>query len=342
MANIRDVAARAGVSAATVSRILNGDKGFAVKEDTRDRVWQAINDLGYMPTQHKAKAKKQADAPAGEYAIGSVLNITVEGIGDPSFLSILQGIERGLKRHGQALTYFKVASGLDISAAISEIPPKLNGFIAMHNLLADDYQHLRNAADHLVGIDNGKEDMDDVGYDHYEVGTLAANHLLEQGYRSLGFVYGSESADGPDAFLQQSLMAFRHAVDSAGGTLRPEHVVMVPNWKQSICFDKTVEMLTSATPPRAIYYASDLMAVTAIGAVQSLGLSIPGDVALMGISNNAMTAFTTPPLTTIDLPLAAMGEVAADLLMARIGGSATPTQRILLPVRLIARASTLG
>ena len=337
MANIRDVATRAGVSATTVSRILNGDKGFAVQEKTRNRVWEAINELGYRPANRKPQVKEAAPPAAGVYAIGSVLNITVEGIGDPSFLSILQGIEDALKQNGQALTFFRVANDIDLPDAIARIPNPLNGFIAMHSLLNEDYSRLANLVEHIVGIDAHIEGLDSVGYDHYQVGALAAEHLLAQGYRSFGFFYG----DDEDPLQEQTLVSFRHAVTAAGGSLRPEHTVLIDNWKQSICYQKTVEMLSSPNRPRAIYYASDLMAVTAIGAVHSLRLSIPDDVAIMGISNNAMTAYTSPPLTTIDLPLTDMGKVAVGLLLSRIQGNPSPTQRIHLPVRLIPRASTL-
>ncbi len=337
MANIRDVATRAGVSATTVSRILNGDKGFAVQEKTRNRVWEAINELGYLPANRKPQIKEAAPPAPGVYAIGSVLNITVEGIGDPSFLSILQGIEEALKQNGQALTFFRVANGIDLPDAIARIPNPLNGFIAMHSLLSEDYSRLANLVEHIVGIDAHIEGLDSVGYDHYQVGALAAEHLLAQGYRSFGFFYG----DGDDPLQEQTLVSFKHAVTAAGGSLRPEHTVLIDNWKQSICYQKTVEMLSSPNRPRAIYYASDLMSVTAIGAVQSLRLSIPNDVAIMGTSNNAMSAYTSPPLTTIDLPLTDMGKVAVGLLLSRIQGNTSPTQRIHLPVRLIPRASTL-
>lgn len=336
MVSIRTVAERAGVSATTVSRIFNGDKGFKVKEETRNRVWEAINDLGYNPAARQTKTLPKKAASDLGYHIGTILNITIEGMCDPSFLNILRGIEDELKNIDQTLDYFRVARDQDLTATIDRIPDRLDGFIAMHGMSDDDLSRLRKRADHIVAVDAHLVDIDTVGYDHFEVGALAANHLLDQGYRSFGYIYGTDNTH----LHERKLIAFQHRIESSGGVMLPEHIVEIPSWQQSLCYQATIDILSSPKPPRALCIASDILANTALDAIKSLNLSVPNDVAVMGISNNGISLNSRPSLTTIDLSLTDMGKIATKLLVSRIKGDLSPVKMVCLPVRVIKRDST--
>ncbi len=332
MANIRDVARRAGVSPATVSRIINADDGFSVTEETRRRVWTAINALGYLPLKRSRHASKAAPV------IGTILNITVEGLGDPSFLAILEGAQAELSKCGASITRFQAAN--DALAALEGMDcPPLDGFLMMHELSGDDAVLLGRAARHIVAIDSHLDTLDSVGYDHYAVGKRAAEHLLAQGYRRFAFLYGS-MGEKPNLFEEQCLTAFLHTVQSGGGLVVPDGVVRIGRFAQADCRAAVLRLLAREDRPDALFLTSDLMAVTAMEAALSAGLCVGQQLGVMGLSGSAVCEHTAPPLTTMALPLFDMGAYAASLLLARIGNLASPPVHVLLPAVLTARAST--
>ena len=332
MANIRDVARRAGVSPATVSRIINADDGFSVTEETRRRVWAAINALGYLPVRRSRNTSKAAPV------IGTILNITVEGLGDPSFLAILEGAQAELSRCGASITRFQASSdGLSALEGMDSLP--LDGFLMMHELSAADVSRLRRAARHIVAIDSHLDTLDSIGYDHYAAGKGAAEHLLAQGYRHFALLYGSMEKE-PNLFEEQCLTAFVHTVQNGGGLIVPDGVIRIGHYAQADCRAAVQRLLARDDRPDALFLTSDLMAVTAVEAALAGGIRVGPQLGVMGLSGSPVCEHTTPTLTTMALPLLDMGACAASLLLARIGSPVSPPQHILLPATLIARGST--
>ncbi len=339
MPTLSDVAKRAGVSQSTVSRIVSGDISFSTKDETRELVWQAVNELGYVPSR-KAGRNLQKHAENSAISIGSILNITIEKLTDPSFLMVLHGLERRLPKYGASLSFFKVAN--EIGSVLRTMPSvHLDGFITMHNISTEDLNILRTHAANIVSIGGSNPDYDSVEYDYYEIGTMAAEYLLSLGHRRFGYVYGSET-EQIDTNQERALVAFQYHVHKAGGELSEDLIKSVRNWKHSACYHATIELMKRSPRPTAVFVASDLMAMTAISAITHMGLRIPQDVSLMGIANNEFTEYSNPPLTTIEVPFADIGSVAADMLIERIQGLDAPPRRVLLPLKLKVRASCAG
>ena len=186
MASIRDVAALAGVSAATVSRVLNNDTTYKIREETRSKVWDATARTGYK--QKAAPHSNKAAAAPLDKRIGCILSVTKDKYRDPYFMSIYAGVEARLMEKGYSIaflkTYYEVQEPETLRAFL-EAPPA--GIILMEQLSPSLYRSLRARIPACVGIDTRTPDIDIVGYDHFDAGMHLANHLIKKGHQKIAF-----------------------------------------------------------------------------------------------------------------------------------------------------------
>ena len=335
MASIRDVARLAQVSPATVSRVLNNNQTYKMTEETRRNVLRAAAELGYQ-----ALVKKQAPAPAAgawELSVGCLLATTRGKYSDPYYLSILSGIEAELKRAGGVVSLLQTEQELDDSAVLDRVlNAGLDGLVMMRPLSAPLFQLLRSRILHIVGIDTGHMPIDNIEYDHWRVSRMAVEYLYGKGHRQIGFIGGSAG----DAPLTRSrrYRSYLEVMAELGLEVKPEWVLNCA-WDDKLCMKLVENAHRTRGLPTAFYAASDLMAMAALRTFYQLGISVPGQVAVIGMSNIEMSQYANPPLTTIDVPAEQMGVVAARTLVSRIRGDDTLPKRILLPSELIERDS---
>lgn len=335
MASIRDVATLAGVSIATVSRVLNNDTTYKMKEETRNRVWEAVAQTGY---RHKMPLQTPGEGfMPGERRIGCILSVTKEKYRDPYFMSIYAGIEARLAEKGYSLaflkTYFEIQDP-EILRSTFASPPA--GVILMEQLDPKIYRYLRARVPVCIGVDTRHPDIDNVGYDHFEAGLRITNHLIDKGHKKIAFLGGSVL--GKNGGASQRYTGFVAAMQMAGLPVRPEWV-MDCQWDELACIDLVKELMAQPDRPTAICAASDLMAMAALSALYSIGVSVPGQVAVIGLSNIKLSQFSSPPLTTYSVPTKEIGRVAVDLLEERLNGSTLPPRKVYLPLTKIVRAS---
>jgi len=334
------VAKLAGVSVATVSRVINNDNKYKMTDETRARVWKAITQLNYKA---KAPAKaasvrpdtNQSEAPV---KIGCVLSITKKKYKDPFFMSILSSIEEQLAVHGYELAFVKTAFELeDKKVLYHTFSNFITGLFLMDALNDDDYQFIRNQVSYIVGIDTQREDIDNVGYDHYRVAAMAVQHLIDRGHKNIGYI-GASGANG-NIKASQRYRGYYSSIHAAGLQVRPEWVIDC-FWNEDICIEKVVSLCKSGNYPTAFFAASDLMAMAAMSGLYSLGISVPNDIAVMGLSNIEISKYSNPPLSTIEIPTREFGVVAVDLLLTRLNGYHLLPRKVILPTSLVVRSST--
>ena len=212
MASIRDVAALAGVSAATVSRVLNNDTTYKIREETRSKVWDATARTGYK--QKAAPHSNKAAAAPLDKRIGCILSVTKDKYRDPYFMSIYAGVEARLMEKGYSIaflkTYYEVQEP-ETLRAILEAPPA--GIILMEQLSPSLYRSLRARIPACVGIDTRTPDIDIVGYDHFDAGMHLANHLIKKGHQKIAFLGGS--IFGPKGAVSRRYLGFAAAMHIA-------------------------------------------------------------------------------------------------------------------------------
>ena len=336
MANIRDVARLARVSPATVSRILNDNQIYKTTDATRERVVRAVTELGYQPLVRKRPDSAGAEAPSS-FPVGVLLATTRGKYSDPYYLSILSGIEDELARQGGMISLIQTEQELENPAQLNRLlNAGLAGLIMMRPLSGPLFSRLLELIPHIVGLDTGHTQIDNVEYDHQRVSRMAVEYLYRKGHRSIGYIGGSAG----NAPIRQSrrFRSYLETMADLGLEVRPEWVLNC-GWDDRTCMSLVEKTHRESGLPTAFYAASDLMAMAALRALYQMGIRVPERVAVIGMSNIEMSQYANPPLTTIDVPAVEMGIEAAAVLIRRIRGDQSLPRRILLPSKLIQRDS---
>lgn len=336
MSTIRDVAKLAQVSTATVSRVINNDSTYKMTESTKNKVWDAVRTLNYQ-TNSRIKSV-QATGNKTKVKIGCVISVTKDKYNDPYFMTILSGAEARLQEKGYQLAFVRSGAELEDPALLcSMFHEPVAGLILMESLDTKTYEYIRKQVPYIVGIDTKRLDIDNVGYDHYEVAADAVQHLIAKGHTRIGFVGGNGTNKSiKDSLRYKGYYATMHA---AGLPVRDEWVINC-QWDETICMEKVADLCKQNERPTALFVASDFMAIAALSSLYTMQVQVPKEMAVIGLSNIEMARYSNPPLTTLEIPMREMGVVAVDLLLSRMQGDNLLPKKIILPTRFIKRDST--
>jgi len=341
---IADVARRAQVSTATVSRVLAG-RGRA-RPETRDRVFAAARELGYRPSGVARSLRQRATRTLG---------LIVTDIENPFFPQLVRAVEDAAHDLGYAILLCNAADDPEREAGYLDllVDRWVDGVVIAASNLGGRHREwladaplpivLVNSTDHEIGLST-------ISSDNRAGGALAARHLAELGHRRLGLIGAPpRNVDGPDR-----LAGARDALRAAGIDDRTIHVAAedagVTGGQRA-----AVEILATDPTVTGLVAYNDLMAIGAMRAVRAGGRRIPDDVSITGFDDVDLAAFVDPPLTTIAQSTAEMGRWAVDQLMRILGHSPAdadasgrpagpsdlePPAHVVLPVRLVVRGST--
>ena len=339
---IYDVAHAAGVSIASVSRVLNG-RGNPLPE-TRERVQQAVAELGFIPDGAaralSARLKEVIGVvirrPTGTVAGGGIFQDEDESLQFPDL------INRGIEVAAQHRDYNLLVSSVDVddhdhTRRVFALARKSDGLILHDQVLdAGQLEQLSRQVPVVTLAGVATPATSNVSGDNLTGMAQLARHLVgEHGYGTLAYLGGHP--DSPDNLARHA--AFRDAVAQAGGTF-----VEGPEWQGNYCAAGGARvigrLLASDVPlPRAIACANDQTALGVIYALRQHSLDVPGDVAVTGFDDIPMARHLRPQLTTVRQPIQEIGATAFEVLYSMIS-AAEPAQRdIVLPTQLIPRES---
>jgi len=329
MATVTDVAAHAGVSIATVSRMLS--KPETVAPATRERVQRSIDALGYEPN-FAAKSLRKAHA--------AKFLITVPDISNPFFSSIIRGAEDAAMRAGYSLVLGDTRGdeAREEQYATMLLGREVDGLIFLGHILPDSIlQILRKKP--LAPIVNACEFSPDlpvtsVHIDNHGAAVQAMEYLYALGHRRVGVITGPLSSP----LSRDRLNGVRAAAEAAGAA--DQLRVSVGDFTIGTAERETRSLLTSGERPTALFCFSDEMAMGALSAFAALGLTCPGDISLIGFDDIRFARFTQPALTTISQPMDAIGRESVRLLLGLMSGAIGAKASITLAHELIIRGST--
>lgn len=335
---IYDVATRAGVSIATVSRVLNGHT--SIRPETRNRVMVAVRDLKFVPNQ------SARGLSSGNKKVIGLVFARVPSEDDLSELeeetllftdSVIRGAELAAQRRGYSLLLHGT-SGERADRAVAELTGKTDGLILTDRVLPE-----RRASSFarqfpivlLAGSGRSRSAMT-VRADNWSGMQAMAEHLvLVHGMRRLAYLSGA--ALSPDSVTRGE--AFRVTAERLGATVEPEgdwH----GDWTSAGAARVVQQRLASGAPlPDAIACASDSSAVGAQHALAAAGVRVPDDIAVTGFDDIAMARHLLPALTTVHQPIQQLGAVAVETLLIRVSGDRLARRDIVLPTSLRVRAS---
>jgi len=321
-----DVARSAGVSVATVSKVVNGRHGVA--PTTAARVHRVIDDLGFESSLIARSLRSQRT---------NVIGILVAEF-EPFSAEILKGASAGIAGSGYELLAYSGGGRAGSTVGwerryLSRLGGTLiDGAVLVTPTVVETGQSLP-----VVAIDphTGRCGLPTVDSDNHAGALAATRHLIELGHRRIGFLGGR-----PD--LQSSgerESGFRQAMADAGLEVDPA-LVRVAGYRQQSTHAPATQLLTLADRPTALFAANDCSALGAIEVAAHLGLTVPHDLSVIGFDDVPEASTAATPLTTVRQPIRQMGVVAIELLVALIGGKDGVPAHVRLPTELVVRGTT--
>jgi LacI family transcriptional regulator len=323
---IGDVAAEAGVSIATVSKVINGRYGVA--SATLQRVQAVIDELGYESSLVARSLRSHRT---------NVIGIVVADI-EPFSAELLKGAGAAIRERGyELIVYSGSGHGKDNSGWERRYISRLGGTLTDGIILVTPT--VVDASDEVpvVAVDphTGPSNLPSVHSDNLAGAITATEHLLELGHRRIGLLAGRPDLES----ARQREQGYRDALAAAGIPVDPE-LIRVGDYELEMSEEPARQLLSLDDRPTAIFAANDLSAMQTMHVARTLGLDIPGDVSVVGFDNIPESALTEPPLTTIDQSIQELGRRAVELIVELIDGDAERPRQITLPTRLVIRRST--
>jgi len=330
VARLADIAAQAGVSEATVSRVLNGRPGVA--ESTRRAVLTALDVLGY---ERPARLRQHA---------AGLVGLIVPELGNPIFPALAQAAESALARHGYTTVLCTQTPGGVHEDEYTRmlLDRGVSGIVFVSGLHADAaadpgrYQALVDQGLPIVLVNGYLEGVDApfVSTDDVAAMDLAVGHLAALGHTRIGL------AVGPRRFVPAARKVAGFAAALARHVGEPDG----EGWVESSMFSLEGGALAAERlldrGATALVCGSDVMALGAIRSARGRGCAVPSDVSVVGTDDSVLMAFTDPPLTTVRQPVAEMGRAAVEALLDAVAGEVIVAGEYLFRPELVVRSST--
>lgn len=325
------VASLAGVSRSTASRVINDQDG--VRPEVRRRVLDVIEVTGFVP---HAAARSLAGQRSRILGL-AIRESTQQVFQDPYFAELVQGVSRACNDLDQTLSLFL----FETAAQPEQMPARVlrtklvDGLIVTASFQDDPllWQLTDTGIPFVVVGEVSNPDIPTVDADNDGGAGLAAEHLLAIGRRRIATVTGPMRS-GTAATRR---VAFERALAAAGQPMDPQ-LIVESDFSEEGAYAATELLL--ARDPDAVFAFSDRMAVGVVRAITDAGLSVPGDIAVVGFDDLPPARACHPPLTTIRQEVEETGKRAVQLLLDRIQTPDAPVTRVELPTRLVVRAST--
>lgn len=333
MATIKDIAQKAKVSIATVSRVLNYDPGISVADETRKRIFEIAQQLNY-----KTLRQRNGVAVKERYRVGLVNWYSdQEEMLDPYYLAIRLGIERECFQRQMELVKLFMPGEPDSRDWSGE---SLDGMIAIGRFEKEDIDRFPQGFENIVFVDSSPDDnrFDSVVIDLRKSVFEVIDYLIGLGHTAVGYIGGRNTVNNKQvrderehAFMERLAV---YGLFDAELVFTGDHLYSEDGYrlmKQAISREKL---------PTAFFIENDSMAVGALRALHEAKLRVPQDISIVGYNGIAISEFLQPPLTTVKVHMEHMGETAVELLADRMAAKREIAKKIVLPTRLQERESS--
>ncbi|MCI1858403.1 MAG: LacI family DNA-binding transcriptional regulator [Sporolactobacillus sp.] len=332
MATIKDIAKKAGVSIATVSRVLNYDQTLSVTEETRKRIFETAETLNYSKFKNRVRKKKRN----GKIAVA--LWITEqEELNDLYYLSMRMGVENKLQAESFEIVYLLPN---EILGSIHDV----NGVIAIGKFSTHEIHRLTAISQNIVFLDYDTFPMgyDCVVTDFEQAVKQTINHFFASGIRSIGMLAGKEYTNDHQLLLEDPRLYFFVNYIKQKIHKTPEQIFV-----GSFSPDSGYHLMKQAIEklgdqlPKAFFAASDAMAIGALKALHENNIEVPERVSIIGFNDISIAKYSYPPLSTVKVYTERMGEIGVELLMEKMKNPMEIPKKITLGTKLIERQSSL-
>lgn len=336
MATIKDIAKSAGVSIATVSRVLNLDETLTVSEETRKKVMEIAEELNYVTVKERKNKIKN-------YTIGIVYWYSeLQELNDPYFLSIRMAIE---KKCSEEKIKFKPIDFQKIISEGTKEYKELDGILAIGVFEEKEIKIMENLSDNIVFVDSSPDEWkyDSIVVDFKYGVKKTLDYLISLGHTKIGYIGGESiphNSNESTRKVNYREKTFKEYMLALNGY--KEEWVAKGKFLPEDGYSLMKNMLKNKELPTAFLIASDPMAIGAYKAISEAGLSIPKDISIVGFDDICTAKFLTPSLTTVKVFTDYMGNVAVETLVERMKSDREMSKKIVLPVKLIIRESCIS
>lgn len=342
---LKDIARRAGVSISTVSRVINNDTVKPASPETTAKVWSIVHELNYVPNQsarmliHRASDKHEVTA---RKSIGCILSASDEIFTDPFFSEVIAGVQEEATEKGYSMEYTFAVSGVtgiqDANFFNNISTRKVRGIVLLGRLTQAMLDMLRANIPCIVycGLNYIEADIPQVICDAVRGITMLMEHLISKGHKRIGFI-GETNRDGLllnerryDTYCE---MMAQHGLPIDASHVIEAHLSLAGGYRAML------DRLQKGDHASAYICANDITAIGVMRAVREAGLRVPEDISIVAFDDIEMCSYVNPPLTTIQTPRKAMGQMSVRTLIDQLGPDAIPV-RTFLPMALIERGSS--
>jgi len=326
---IKDVAARAGVSRQTVSRVIN-DK-LEVRPETRTRVLQAIAELGYRPS-----------AVARSMVVGRTrtMGCISPNLTDYSFACIIEGAQAEARRQGYFIFTGSAPAATDAEPLLEEmLHRQIDGLLVINPRADTRYQYLlplieKGLAVIYVGSTPQGEPVSAIRCDDHSGGYQATRHLIALGHTRIAMITGPLNED----CALDRIAGYVQAHTEAGLPVNAD-LILTGDWSPDSGYQAMQRLLVAGLSFSALFAQNDRMAAGAIHAARDRGRYVPHDLAVVGFDDIPLAPYFDPPLTTVHQEFYEYGRRATCMLIQRLEKPALPLEHIAVPCELIVRRS---
>ncbi len=326
MATMEDVAKMAGVSVSTVSHVINGTR--FVRKETKERVLEAMRVLDYYPNYAARSLRSQKSR---------LIGVLMPDITNSFYMRVVSGIEKVMRANGYSLMVCNSDDNLQLEQEHLKIlkAQSIEGLIM--RATPDDHSFLREFEEHypIVFVDCkpfGYPHGDRVVVDNERVSYEAVSFLIQKGHRRIGMIKGIAGL----TTSEERLAGYERALSEYGIPI-DEELIKVSNSRIESGHELMLELLEQGMT--AVFAGNNVLTMGAMKAIKEKGLRIPEDVAIIGFDDEEWCVITDPPLTVVYQPAPRIGEMAAELLLARINDKQRDFQEVCLDCKLVIRQS---
>ncbi len=332
MATIKEIALKAMVSPATVSRVLNHDTSLAVSPDTKVRIFEIAEELEYKTIRER----KGSIVENSRLSFG-ILDwySEIELLDDPYYLYLMNTIE---KECAQAnISTFKIKK---VNDRYQLLVNNIDGIIAIGKFSDEEIKDLTNYTNNIVFLDSSpQEKLYDSVTVNFRLGiTEALQYLINFGHTEIGFMGGTVVGDHKEITIDNRKELFISIMQEYR-LFNPEFIYTGSRISSQEGYNLVHQALRADHLPTAFLIANDTMATGALRAFHEAKINVPNDLSIIGFNDLATSKYLTPPLTTIRIHLNFMAATAVELLNERIIKERTIPKKVLIPSELVIRKS---
>lgn len=329
LVNISDVAKKAGVSISTVSRVLNNTAGYPVKQETRERVLEAVRELGFRPN----------DLARGLLLKKSrIIGLVIPDVSNPYYSELSLGMEATALEYGYSVIFCNTSRKAEKLEHYVDVllQKRADGiiFAGGGTDFAPVSQPLLDYNVEVAVIGRHNLPFPSVQIDNIAAARDATSHLVELGHRSIAFISGPLNLTS----VQDRLAGYRTGLQQ-GGVDRDDRLVREGDFQSEGGYSAALSLLQGEPRPTAIFAANDRMAIGVMAAAADLGLKVPDDLSVVGFDDIIMASYTRPTLTTVAIPGYEVGASAMRLMVSLLAGEVC-SQVTWLPTNLVVRDSS--